>query len=83
MKVLFKTNIDNYKTNCWPILAMPPRKGESVSVVKVFEKYYSDKKLPTKLEVVDVTWHEEVVLCELWYRNIDIESAKASGTNLF
>lgn len=84
MKVVFKTNIDHYKTNCFPEnINIPPRIGETVLVTEVFMDYFSKQKLPVRLEVVDVIWTEKGVLCELFYKNIDIESAKISGVKLF
>ena len=84
MKVAFKTNLDNYKINCFPEnLIYPPRKGDKVLVSEVFAKYYADKKLPLSLEVVDVFWTDVGVVCELWYSQNDIKSAKLSGVNLF
>jgi len=83
MKVIFRSTVDHYKTNCWPTnIEMPPRKGDTVMVVEAFGSYYSGKKLPTEMEVVNVTWTEKGVLCELWYRKIDIEAAKLSGIKL-
>jgi len=35
------------------------------------------------MEIVQVTWSEEAVICELWFRDIDLKSAKLSGINLF
>ncbi len=52
-------------------------------VVETFGKYYSDKKLPTRLEVVDVTWTDKGVVCELWYKKIDVDKANLNGTKLF
>ena len=84
MKVVFKTNLDNYQTNCFPEnLTYPPRKGDKVLVSEVFVKYYADKKLPLSLEVVGVIWTEVGVVCELWYSQNDLKSAKLSGVNLF
>ena len=84
MIVKFKTNIDHYKTNCFPEnLTIPPRKGEKVLVNEVFGQYYSSRKLPLSLEVVDVIWTESGVVCELHYSEIDIKSAKLRGVNLF
>lgn len=83
MKVTFRTNIDHYKTNCFPDnFDIPPRKGETVLVVKVFADYYAKQKLPLRLEVVDVTWTEDGVVCELWYKKNDVEAAKLSGVKL-
>mgnify|MGYP003412620908 FL=1 len=84
MKVVFKTNLDNYKTNCFPEnLIYPPHKGDKVLVNEVFVKYFADKKLPLSLEVVDVIWTEVGVVCELWYSETDVRAAKEFGVNLF
>jgi hypothetical protein len=84
MKIVFKTNIDHYKTNCFPEnITQAPRKGDSVAVTQVFEDYYRQKKLPVFLEVVEVTWTDKGVLCELHYRKIDIQTAKITGVELF
>ena len=60
MKVIFKTNIDVYnEKRCFPEhLDAVPRKGEYVEVLPEFHSYYSDLKLPRRLEVVDITWKE-------------------------
>lgn len=84
MRVLFKTNIDHYQTNCFPMnLEIPPRIGETVLVTEVFIDYYSKQKLPVRMEVVDVIWTEKGVICELWYKKNDVEAAKISGVKLF
>lgn len=84
MRVVFKTNIDHYKTNCFPEnITIPPRKGETVLVVEAFGDYYAKKRLPLKLEVVDVIWTDKGIICELWYKENDIKAAKLSGVNLF
>ena len=83
MRVVFRTNIDHYKTNCFPEnLTIPPRVGELVSVTEVFGQYYISRKLPAILEVVSVIWTDKGVLCELWYRKVDVEAAKLSGVKL-
>lgn len=83
MRVVFKTNIDHYKTNCFPKnVTTPPRIGEKVLVNDVFFDYYTHKKLPTKLEVVDVLYSQHGVVCELWYTKIDIETANLRGIKL-
>ena len=85
MKVLFKTNIDNYSTKrCFPEnFEIPPRIGESVRVKESFVSYYETRKLPTVLKVVDVIWTEEYVLCELDYSKFDLQAAKLSNVNLY
>jgi len=75
MKVMFGTKIKEYKTNCFPNdLEIPPRIGETVLVSKVFFDYFSIQNLPMELEVVDVIWTEECVICELYYKKKYIES---------
>lgn len=83
MKVVFLTNINHYKTNCFPEnVNIPPRIGETVLVKEISSEYYHQKKLPLRLEVVDVIWTEKGVVCELWYKKVDIEAAKLAGVNL-
>lgn len=83
MKVIFKTNVDHYKTNCFPTnLEIPPRIGETILVSEVFFDYYQKQKLPVKMEVVDVIWSDKGVVCELWYKKIDVEAAKLAGVKL-
>jgi hypothetical protein len=80
MKIIFHTNIDTYQTNCWPEnLPFVPRKGERVHVSEVFVSYFRDKKLPLRLEVVDVTYTDKAVVCELWYNKTDKELAEMAG----
>ena len=84
MKVTFRTNLDNYRTNCFPNnLDCPPRVGETVVVNEAFLQHYRSKNLPTSLEVVKVSWTERGVICELWYSKQDVEMAKACNVNLF
>jgi hypothetical protein len=84
MKIVFRTNIDHYKTNCFPEnITQAPRVGDLIVVTEVFADYYRGKRLPIMLEVVEVTWTEKGVLCELHYRDIDTQAAKLSGVNLF
>jgi hypothetical protein len=80
MKVILTTNIDAYKTNCFPAnLPIPPRVGELVRVVDVFVKHFQDQKLPITLEVTRVTWGENYVVCDLWYNKTQKELADAAG----
>jgi hypothetical protein len=75
MKVMFGTKIKEYQTNCFPHgLKFPPRIGETVLVSKVFSDYFELKNLPMELEVVDVIYSEECVVCELYYKKKYIES---------
>ena len=80
MRIIFKTNLDNYQTNCFPDnLPFVPRIGEKVSVTNVFIQYFRDKKLPTRLEVVDVTYTDQFVTCELWYNDTDKRLSESMG----
>lgn len=84
MKIIFTTNLDNYKTNCFPDnLTLVPRIGDSILVREVFIEYFRNKKLPTQLVVTNVIWSDKGVLCELWYKEIDVEFAKLNKVNLF
>lgn len=84
MKIVFKTQVDAYKTNCWPEnLTQVPRIGDTVVVKEAFTGYYSNKKLPLQMEVVDVTWMDIGVVCELHYKEIDIKIAAQNKTNLY
>lgn len=80
MKVVFKTNIDAYKNTCFPTyLTMPPRTGEKVRVIRDFENHFNSQKLPLQLEVVNVTWTSDSVICELWYNATDKKMADLAG----
>jgi len=84
MEIRFKTNLDAYQTNCFPEnLTEVPRKGENILVNSIFIDYFKKKKLPVILEVYNVTWCEDGVVCELSYRKIDLENARLNGINLF
>lgn len=80
MKILFATNIDAYRTNCFPEkLTMVPRVGDHVVVSQVFLEYYSKLKLPLRLKVIDVSWTESGVVCQLDYNKQDLEIAINNG----
>lgn len=84
MKIIFHTNLDHYKTNCFPEnLTHKPFIGEKIQVVSVFKSFYENKKLPTRLEVVDVTHTEQGVVCELYYNEQDLHISKIAGGNPF
>lgn len=84
MKIKFSTNIDSYKTNCFPEnLTFVPRIGESVYVIKAFSAYFSNRKLPLRLKVIDVIYTELGVICELHYHETDIKIAKINNINLY
>lgn len=82
MKVIFTTNIDNYSNkNCFPKnLEIPPRKGDMVCVDDNMIDYFRSKKLPIRLEVVQVIWKDYHVCCELWYNETDKKMADIGGT---
>jgi hypothetical protein len=71
MEIIYNTNIDVYKKKCFPILELVPRKGDYVHVTQGYEPYFTSKKLPTRLQVVDITWFEHKVICELWFSDVD------------
>lgn len=52
-------------------------------VTKSSQRKFLDKRLPIKLEVVDVTYTDDTVDVELWYRKTDVEMAKLNNINLF
>lgn len=82
--IKFSTAVDAYQKQCWPRLSEVPRIGDTVEVTADFKSYFSSKRLPTSMRVVNVTWKEDnIVLCELWYDKTDLEIAKMSDINLF
>ena len=96
MEIIFKTNLDNYSGsdflrfytskidgfNTLNIISVP-RKGETIEVLDAVKYKFTSKHLPTRLEVTDVIYTESGVICELWYKQIDIEFAKLNNVNLF
>lgn len=82
--VKFITNIDQYKTYCFPSnITDVPRKGDFVGVIQAYESYYKNKGIPTSLEVVKVIWFgNNLVLCELWYSESDAKSVKFKKQNI-
>ena len=83
MKIICATQIDKYKGDIWPTLYHVPRKGETVMMRDAMKADFSNRQLPTRLEVVDVTHGEKAIMVELHYRKIDIDIANQNGTNLF
>jgi hypothetical protein len=80
MKVIFTTNLDKYKNGYFPKnLSVVPRKGEMVSVNQEHIFFFKDNMLPTRLEVVQVTYFENQVVCELWYNQTDKKIAELAG----
>lgn len=83
MRVVFKTNLDWYKTVAWPVLDNAiPHKGETVNVHPGSELFCNHNKIPTQLEVVDVTYYHDKVVCELHYKKINIELAKLTDNGI-
>jgi len=89
MKVIFKTNIDAYQSNCFPTnFTKVPRIGDSVMVLEVFESYFANERFPVMLKVVDVIWaetssNEMVAICELHYSINNFEIASLNNVKLF
>jgi hypothetical protein len=80
MEIKFTTNLDNYLGSYFPKnLVHVPRMGEKVMVTGVYVSYLTGKKLPIRLEVVNVTHAEHGVLCELWYNETDLKIATLAG----
>jgi len=62
---------------------MIPRIGETVEVSIDLHSYYQDKKLPTRMQVVDVTHTSNGIIVELWFKDVDVKAAELNGVNLF
>lgn len=62
MKVVFRTNIDAYRSDWFPRdFEIPPPKGAYVQVRNSIKAHLESQKLPTRLEVVSVTFGEETI----------------------
>lgn len=84
MNVIFVTNLDAYDSGMFPAkVDHLPRKGELVRVLDHIIPVMRGRKFPIDLEVVQVTHTEHKVIIEIWFRDIDLKLAKASGINLF
>lgn len=84
MKIVFKTQVDAYKTNCWPEnLTQVPRIGDTIVIKEAFGNHFSSRNLPLRMEVKDVSWMDLGVVCELHYKEIDIKIAAQNKTNLY
>lgn len=91
MIVIFKTNLDQYQGEHfgsrfgWKEAV--PRVGDLVEVRGLYYSHFQSKKMPTRLEVVRVTWQEVYddieVTVELWYNKLDLELAKNAGAPVF
>lgn len=83
MKIRFVTNLDKYKEGFFPSnITFVPRKGEMVSVKRQYREYFIVQKLPSELEVVKITYHENMVVCELWYNQLDKKIAEMAGAKI-
>ena len=83
MKINFTTNIDKYRNLFPDNFTTPPRKGDKVAVKQKFANQLLSEGFPTSLEVVEVTWLEDRVICELWYSQQQIALLQASNKVLF
>jgi len=80
MRVKLKTNIDAYRQAEWPILTVVPRKGEYVYVNDA--EFCTYHKIPKRLEVVSVGYHQDYVEVELWYNETDYKLHTSTGAKL-
>lgn len=72
MKVIFQPNLVHYQPNWFPgNLSIPPRIGEWVSVNGGYLVTCKSLRIPDILQVTNVIWTSDGVICELWYRDID------------
>lgn len=78
MTIQFKTNLDWYRGLSWPVLSEPPHKGELVHVFPASEGFCEAHNIPKILEVVEIVYYFDRVVCELWYRKMDTEYADSS-----
>ena len=87
--IICRTAVDRYKdsTTFVPLVHHVPRIGETVEVRDYWREWYSQRNLPTRMEVVDVIYTTEnkkpVVIIELHYKAIDIQIAEQNKVKLF
>ena len=86
--IICRTAVDRYKGNdTFAPLVDIPRIGETVEVSDSFRSWFTDRKLPTRMEVIDVIYTTEfkkpVVIIELHYKKLDIEIANQNKVELF
>jgi len=55
----------------WPTLSFVPRKGECIMVHPNWKDYCYNKKIPPRLHVSQVYYHEDKVEIDLWYSETD------------
>jgi hypothetical protein len=82
MVIKFRTNIDAYRMVDWPRISIVPRKGEYVNVHPSSESYCILNHIPSRLEVVSVTYYQDAVLVELWYNETDYKLYTSAGYKL-
>ena len=73
MRIECRTNLDWYKGISFPELTFVPRKTEFVSVAEKYVYFCIQNKIPTTLQVKNVTYESDVVVIELWYSERDTE----------
>jgi hypothetical protein len=96
MKIIFRTNLDNYSSSDFPnfithqgaynfedLTISIPRIGETIEVKENMKPKFLSRKLPIRLNVCNVTYTESAVICELWYIDNDVKFAKLNNINLF
>lgn len=85
MAIILKTNIEHYQQeDLFPNLTVIPRIGETIEVREAYKEMFEKEKLPTRLEIVGVTYKEgNVVECQLVYNYYDKKKAKLAGANLY
>lgn len=82
MKIKLHTNVDRYNEYpCWPELSFPPRVGEIVEVLDTFVSHFRNQKMPTRMEVTQVTHSEFGIRCELWFTATDVQAMSQNGIN--
>lgn len=84
MKVKFQTNLDKYESSYFPSnLEIPPRIGEKVEVCSCVIEFLQIQKLPTRLEVRDVTYNGFGAVVELHYNETDLKIALANDAGVY
>ena len=89
--VRFWTNLDQYTGEDFADsfgFDIVPRKGDFIEVRRGRITKFRNLKLPTRLEVVSVTWRlsssgTPEATVELWYNQTDLELAKLANAPIF
>lgn len=72
MKVIFQTSLKYYQSYWFPKnLSIPPRTGDWIKCTNAFISECKSLQIPDILQVTNVIWTSDGVICELWYRDID------------